>query len=174
MHLRTFFDLWDSVTLQAVQNGQPYISDHIMFEVRTHSFYQCFILHPQFSFPRLSWPCYALLTYGSVPVSDPPATAVAGSFLGCVQHTAGWLSGHLCAVSALAVGAETLNRPTATAAAGRQRRHIWVKTFLHIILQLSFIHHMNSMNSIDSMTIWLEQTICLVYLFMSLFFLHFT
>ncbi|XP_036943295.1 midasin isoform X1 [Acanthopagrus latus] len=33
MHLRTFFDLWDSVTLQAVQNGQPYISDHIMFEI---------------------------------------------------------------------------------------------------------------------------------------------
>lgn len=37
MHLRTFFDLWDSFTLQAVQSGQPYISDHIMFEVRTHS-----------------------------------------------------------------------------------------------------------------------------------------
>lgn len=35
MHLRTFFDLWDSFTLQAVQSGQPYISDHIMFEVRT-------------------------------------------------------------------------------------------------------------------------------------------
>lgn len=34
MHLRTFFDLWDSFTLQAVQSGQPYISDHIMFEVR--------------------------------------------------------------------------------------------------------------------------------------------
>ncbi|KAI3364212.1 hypothetical protein L3Q82_010816 [Scortum barcoo] len=33
MHLRTFFDLWDSFTLQAVQNGQPYISDHIMFEI---------------------------------------------------------------------------------------------------------------------------------------------
>ncbi|XP_041660686.1 midasin isoform X2 [Cheilinus undulatus] len=33
MHLRTFFDLWDSFTLQAVQNGQPYISDHITFEV---------------------------------------------------------------------------------------------------------------------------------------------
>ncbi|XP_034060418.1 LOW QUALITY PROTEIN: midasin [Gymnodraco acuticeps] len=33
MHLRTFFDLWDSFTLQAVQSGQPYISDHIMFEI---------------------------------------------------------------------------------------------------------------------------------------------
>ncbi|KAM7394956.1 hypothetical protein PAMA_006612 [Pampus argenteus] len=33
MHLRTFFDLWDSFTLQAVQGGQPYISDHIMFEI---------------------------------------------------------------------------------------------------------------------------------------------
>jgi len=39
MHLRTFFDLWDSFTLQAVQSGQPYISDHIMFEVRTYSLY---------------------------------------------------------------------------------------------------------------------------------------
>ncbi len=37
MHLRTFFDLWDSFTLQAVQSGQPYISDHIMFEVRANS-----------------------------------------------------------------------------------------------------------------------------------------
>ncbi|KAM4522940.1 midasin [Odontesthes bonariensis] len=34
MHLRTFFDLWDSFILQAVQNGQPHISDHIMFEIR--------------------------------------------------------------------------------------------------------------------------------------------
>ncbi|XP_044025553.1 midasin [Siniperca chuatsi] len=33
MHLRTFFDLWDSFILQAVQSGQPYISDHIMFEI---------------------------------------------------------------------------------------------------------------------------------------------
>ncbi|XP_042247008.1 midasin [Thunnus maccoyii] len=33
MHLRTFFDLWDSFTLQAVQGGQPYISDYIMFEI---------------------------------------------------------------------------------------------------------------------------------------------
>ncbi|KAM4633655.1 midasin [Polymixia lowei] len=33
MHLRTFFDLWDTFTLQAVQTGQPYISDHIMFEI---------------------------------------------------------------------------------------------------------------------------------------------
>lgn len=44
MHLRTFFDLWDSFTLQAVQNGQPYISDHIMFEVRTHALYPFVIL----------------------------------------------------------------------------------------------------------------------------------
>lgn len=36
MHLRAFFDLWDAFTLQAVQGGQPYISDHIMFEVGTH------------------------------------------------------------------------------------------------------------------------------------------
>lgn len=35
MHLRAFFDLWDAFTLQAVQSGQPYISDHIMFEVVT-------------------------------------------------------------------------------------------------------------------------------------------
>uniref|UniRef100_A0A3Q3JWH6 Midasin n=1 Tax=Monopterus albus TaxID=43700 RepID=A0A3Q3JWH6_MONAL len=33
MHLQTFFDLWDSFAMQAVQNGQPYISDHIMFEI---------------------------------------------------------------------------------------------------------------------------------------------
>ncbi|KAM3861280.1 midasin [Diretmus argenteus] len=33
MHLRTFFDLWDNFTLQAVQSGQLYISDHIMFEI---------------------------------------------------------------------------------------------------------------------------------------------
>ncbi|XP_071334594.1 midasin isoform X2 [Trachinotus anak] len=33
MHLQTFFDLWSSFTLQAVQSGQPYISDHIMFEI---------------------------------------------------------------------------------------------------------------------------------------------
>lgn len=34
VHLRSFFDLWDSFVLQAVQSGQPYISDHLMFEVR--------------------------------------------------------------------------------------------------------------------------------------------
>ncbi|KAM9704373.1 midasin [Menidia menidia] len=34
MHLRTFFDLWDSFILQAVQNGQPHISDHVMFEIQ--------------------------------------------------------------------------------------------------------------------------------------------
>ncbi|XP_039980712.1 midasin isoform X5 [Xiphias gladius] len=33
MHLQNFFDLWNSFTLQAVQSGQPYISDHIMFEI---------------------------------------------------------------------------------------------------------------------------------------------
>ncbi|XP_068197957.1 midasin isoform X4 [Antennarius striatus] len=33
MHLRTFFDQWDAFTLQAIQSGQPYISDHIMFEI---------------------------------------------------------------------------------------------------------------------------------------------
>ncbi|KAM6915471.1 midasin [Xenentodon cancila] len=33
MHLRTFFDLWDSFILQSVQSGQPHISDHIMFEI---------------------------------------------------------------------------------------------------------------------------------------------
>uniref|UniRef100_A0A3Q3NKD3 Midasin n=1 Tax=Labrus bergylta TaxID=56723 RepID=A0A3Q3NKD3_9LABR len=33
MHLRAFFDLCDSFMLQAVQSGQPYISDHIMFEL---------------------------------------------------------------------------------------------------------------------------------------------
>ncbi|XP_035851556.1 midasin isoform X1 [Sander lucioperca] len=33
MHLRAFFDLWDSFILQAVQSGQPTISDHIMFEI---------------------------------------------------------------------------------------------------------------------------------------------
>jgi hypothetical protein len=35
MHLRSFFDLWDTFTLQAVETGQPYISDHLMFEVNT-------------------------------------------------------------------------------------------------------------------------------------------
>uniref|UniRef100_A0A8C1W377 Midasin n=1 Tax=Cyprinus carpio TaxID=7962 RepID=A0A8C1W377_CYPCA len=33
VHLRSFFDLWDSFVLQAVQSGQPYISDHLMFEI---------------------------------------------------------------------------------------------------------------------------------------------
>ncbi|KAK2856665.1 hypothetical protein Q5P01_005400 [Channa striata] len=33
MHLHTFFELWHSFTLQAVQSGQPYISDHLMFEI---------------------------------------------------------------------------------------------------------------------------------------------
>ncbi|XP_069561962.1 midasin [Brachyistius frenatus] len=33
IHLRSFFDLMDSFTLQAVQSGQPYISDHIVFEI---------------------------------------------------------------------------------------------------------------------------------------------
>ncbi|XP_028997386.1 midasin [Betta splendens] len=33
MHLQMFFELWDLFVLQAVQNGQPYISDHIMFEI---------------------------------------------------------------------------------------------------------------------------------------------
>ncbi|KAL4649045.1 midasin isoform X1 [Arapaima gigas] len=32
-HLRPFFELWDSFVLQAVEMGQPYISDHLMFEV---------------------------------------------------------------------------------------------------------------------------------------------
>ncbi|KAJ8270795.1 hypothetical protein GJAV_G00119370 [Gymnothorax javanicus] len=32
-HLRPFFDLWDSLVLQAIQTGQPYISDHLMFEI---------------------------------------------------------------------------------------------------------------------------------------------
>lgn len=41
VHLRSFFDLWDSFVLQAAQSGQPYISDHLMFEVRAlfHSTY---------------------------------------------------------------------------------------------------------------------------------------
>ncbi|XP_057208356.1 midasin isoform X2 [Triplophysa rosa] len=33
VHLRSFFDLWDAFILQAVQTGQPYISDHLMFEI---------------------------------------------------------------------------------------------------------------------------------------------
>ncbi|XP_065113160.1 midasin [Paramisgurnus dabryanus] len=33
VHLRSFFDLWDSFVLQALQSGQPYISDHLMFEI---------------------------------------------------------------------------------------------------------------------------------------------
>ena len=33
VHLRSFFDQWDSFVLQALQTGQPYISDHLMFEV---------------------------------------------------------------------------------------------------------------------------------------------
>uniref|UniRef100_A0A665V858 Midasin n=1 Tax=Echeneis naucrates TaxID=173247 RepID=A0A665V858_ECHNA len=33
MHLQAFFDLWNSFILQSVQSGQPYISDHIMFEI---------------------------------------------------------------------------------------------------------------------------------------------
>ena len=34
IHLRSFFDLWDDFILQGIQTGQPYISDHLMFEVR--------------------------------------------------------------------------------------------------------------------------------------------
>ncbi|XP_035384712.1 midasin isoform X1 [Electrophorus electricus] len=33
VHLRAFFDLWDSFVLQAVQSDQPNISDHLMFEI---------------------------------------------------------------------------------------------------------------------------------------------
>ncbi|KAL2081973.1 hypothetical protein ACEWY4_021791 [Coilia grayii] len=33
VHLRSFFDLWDTFVLQALQTGQPYISDHLMFEI---------------------------------------------------------------------------------------------------------------------------------------------
>ncbi|TRZ01341.1 hypothetical protein DNTS_001208 [Danionella cerebrum] len=33
VHLCSFFDMWDSFILQAVQTGQPYISDHLMFEI---------------------------------------------------------------------------------------------------------------------------------------------
>ncbi|XP_061756335.1 midasin isoform X2 [Nerophis ophidion] len=33
IHLRAFFDLFDSFTLHAIQSGQAYVSDHIMFEV---------------------------------------------------------------------------------------------------------------------------------------------
>ncbi|XP_051908078.1 midasin isoform X2 [Hippocampus zosterae] len=32
-HLHTFFDLWNSFTLQAIQGGQTYIPDHVMFEI---------------------------------------------------------------------------------------------------------------------------------------------
>uniref|UniRef100_A0A3Q2XAQ0 Midasin AAA ATPase 1 n=1 Tax=Hippocampus comes TaxID=109280 RepID=A0A3Q2XAQ0_HIPCM len=33
IHLHTFFDLWNSFTLQAIQGGQTYIPDHVMFEI---------------------------------------------------------------------------------------------------------------------------------------------
>ncbi|XP_067097253.1 midasin [Osmerus mordax] len=33
IHLRSFFDLWDDFILEGIQTGQPYISDHLMFEV---------------------------------------------------------------------------------------------------------------------------------------------
>lgn len=45
MHLQTFFDLWNSFILQAVQSGQPYISDHIMFEVRTLALSESLNIH---------------------------------------------------------------------------------------------------------------------------------
>ncbi|XP_077366934.1 midasin isoform X3 [Festucalex cinctus] len=32
-HLHTFFDLWDSFTLQAIHSGKAYIPDHAMFEI---------------------------------------------------------------------------------------------------------------------------------------------
>ncbi|TSL47560.1 Midasin [Bagarius yarrelli] len=35
VHLRPFFDLWDSFVLQAVQTDQPNISDHLMFELES-------------------------------------------------------------------------------------------------------------------------------------------
>uniref|UniRef100_A0A3B4AV04 Midasin n=1 Tax=Periophthalmus magnuspinnatus TaxID=409849 RepID=A0A3B4AV04_9GOBI len=33
MHLQPFFDLWNSYIIEAIQMGQPHISDHVMFEV---------------------------------------------------------------------------------------------------------------------------------------------
>ncbi|XP_061609171.1 midasin isoform X3 [Phyllopteryx taeniolatus] len=33
IHLHSFFDLWDSFTLQAVHSGKAYIPDHVMFEI---------------------------------------------------------------------------------------------------------------------------------------------
>ena len=62
-------------------------------------------------------------------VSDPAAAAVAGPFLGRVQHAAGRLSGHLGAVSSLAVGAETPDPPPAPPAAGRRRHPARVRLF---------------------------------------------
>ncbi len=79
-------------------------------------------------------PFMALYLYLSCVCVDPAAAAVAWSFLGCLQHAAGGLSGHLCALSALAVGAETSHPPTAPAAAGRHRRHIRVKLYFSTIL----------------------------------------
>lgn len=89
IHLRSFFDLWESFTLQALQNGQPCISDHIMFEVGAPT-----VLLPFCSLPPPSEYCFSsfctftllLQHLSSVLCADPPAAAVAGSFLGCLQH----------------------------------------------------------------------------------------
>lgn len=83
MHLRSFFDLWDAFTLQAVQTGQPYISDHLMFEVR-----QGFVMRLR-SF--LFFHIVLGLSLDKLPQScplfvptDPTAASVARPFLGCV------------------------------------------------------------------------------------------
>jgi len=50
---------------------------------------------------------------------DPAAASVAWPFLERMQHVTSWLSGNLCAVSALAVGAETPHPSPSSTAAGR-------------------------------------------------------
>lgn len=75
VHLRSFFDLWDAFVLQAVEAGQPYISDHLMFEVCII----CCILLLKQSFSGLQLMCNDVIVFcGCV---DPAAASVEGPLL---------------------------------------------------------------------------------------------
>lgn len=64
IHLRSFFDLWESFTLQALQDGQPFISDHITFEVgatrmNTHTYTMLHSSSLSFAIAVLFYTCFS-------------------------------------------------------------------------------------------------------------------
>lgn len=85
MHLQTFFELWGYFILQAVQTGQPYISDHIMFEVRTlsYSLIYSFVLLLLFKYNLKIWQQWS-----------PTATHCAFRFCSCYS---GSIDSGMCA-----------------------------------------------------------------------------